>query len=422
LSILSQRALTERATAWDSLNGLRAAIGDALPNAEQSAEWDRHEDVIMRATKLIEAEARAADIERALTAPIEDRTLSGAQNAPGAAGETDDAGRQTAYRDAFIKYTRFGLGEMSADEQRLLRTGHVVNGETRALSEGTTTAGGYLVPQDYWVRITEVLKAYGGLQSVSNNITTSDGRILPWPKNDDTSNTGAWLAENVQVTALDAAFTQNNLSAYTASSNLILVSLELLQDSAFDLDSWIPKKLGQRLGRTLAAGFMNGTGTTQPTGLLPNLTLSITGGTGVSGAFTYNNLVDLQHKVDPAYRALGNCRWMMNDTTVASLLKITDNYGHPLWQPSISQASPDFLLGAPLQIDQAVAAVGLSGKSIMFGDFEAGYVVRTVQGGTMMRLTERYADYLQVGFFGFVRVDGKPDDTNAVAYFVGGAT
>ena len=405
------------------MNDLRAVIAgnaDGLPTAEQSQEWDRIEADITRSTRAIDAEQRAVELEKRLTAPVEDRHLAGGQ----AAGDpvSDSETRAAAYREAFTRYVRFGMDGLEGAQKRALMGG--VDHELRAQSEGTTTAGGFLVPQDYWVRITEVLKAYGGLQGIANQITTSDGRVLPWPKNDDTANIGAWLGENTQVTEVDAAFTQNNLQAWTATSNLVLVSLQLLQDSAFDLDSWLPKKLGQRIGRVLASAFMNGSGASQPTGLIPNILAgnTITGSTGVTGAFTYNNLVDVQHKVDPAYRQMGNTRWVMSDNAVASLLKLTDNYGHPLWQPSISQASPDFLLGNPLTIDQAVPTVGLSNVSVLFGDFEAGYVVRTVQGGTMMRLTERYADFLQVGFFGFVRVDGKPDDVNAIAAFKGAAT
>lgn len=417
VSTLLTRAQETRANAWNELNGLREQIAseDGLGTADQRTEWDRLEKVIVDATLVIDDETRAIELERKLTSPVVDERLAGAQKVPGMDGEQTEE-RVRAYGNAFRNYARYG-SDISAEDKAILKAG-----ESRAQSDGTNSAGGYLVPQDFWVRITEVLKAYGGLQGVSNQITTSDGRLLPWPKNDDTSNTGAWLGENTQVSEVDLAFTQNNLLAYTATSNLVLVSLQLLQDSAFDLDSWLPKKLGQRLGRTLAAGYMNGTGTTQPTGLLPNVTLTVTGGTGVTGAFTYNNLVDTVHKIDPAYRDGGNARWIMGDAALAALLKITDSYGHPLWQPTIAVTSPDFLLGYPLTIDQAVPAPALSAKSVLFGNFESAYVVRTVEGGTMLRLTERYADYLQVGFFGFIRTDGKPDDLNAVAMFQGAAS
>lgn len=417
---LLTRAIDTRAKAWNELNGLREDIAksdDGIGTAEQRAEWDRIESVVLESTKVVDAEQRAIRTASALAAPVEDMRAVATQMPPGMNDGEQSEERALAYGKAFRTFLRHGVSAMSSEDRTVF-----AGGESRAQSEGTNSAGGYLVPTDYWVRITEVMKAYGGLQALSNQITTSDGRNLPWPKNDDTANTGAWLGENTQVSEVDIAFTQNQLQAWTASSNLVLVSLQLLQDDAFDLDSWIPKKLGQRLGRIVAAGLMGGSGSSQPLGLLAAVTKTVTGGTGAAGAFTYANLVDVQHKIDPAYRQGSNCAWIMSDSAVTTLLKITDSYGHPLWNPSIQQGSPDFLLGNKVVIDQAVTAPGLSARSVLFGDFESAYVTRTVTGGSMMRLTERYADYLQVGFFGFVRVDGQPDDLNAVAAFIGGAS
>jgi HK97 family phage major capsid protein len=113
---------------------------------------------------------------------------------------------------------------------------------------------------------------------------------------------------------------------------------------------------------------------------------------------------------------------VLADSSLAVIRKLKDSMGHPLWQPAVTAGAPDLLLGKPITIDQAVPAMAASAKSVLFGDFHAGYVVRRVAGGHLMRLTERYADYLQVGFFGFGRFDGQPDDTHAVRAYVNSAT
>jgi HK97 family phage major capsid protein len=112
----------------------------------------------------------------------------------------------------------------------------------------------------------------------------------------------------------------------------------------------------------------------------------------------------------------------MNDATLGSLRKLKDSQGHPLWQPSVIAGTPDTINGYPILIDQAFPTMAASAKSIAFGDFEAGYVVRRVRDMQMMRLAERYADYLQVGFFGFLRLDAKPDDATAVKAYVNAAS
>ncbi len=410
-----RRTLEQRANAWNEMTAimdLAEREGREL-SAEERQSWDRAEVRIAELSADLDRIGRQLDLEGRFAEINEDPRLSGA-GSPRHAGDGDEA-RVT---EAFRNFLRHGMQDLSHEDRAIMSA----RMERRALAEGTTTAGGYLVPQGYWKRISEVLKAYGGLLGISNVIHTSTGIPLPWPNNDDTANVGGILGENTQVTELDLTVGQRILNAWTYTSNLILVSLELLQDSAFDLDEWIPKKLGVRIGRAVANHLMNGTGTGQPTGIISSVATGVTGATGQTTSIIYDNLVDLVHSVDPAYRAGGNCRFVMADTSLGVIRKLKDSYGHPLWQPSVSASDPDFLLGYPLTIDQATPVMAANAKSVLFGDFEAGMVVRQSLDTTMMRLTERYADYLQVGFVGFLRLDARPDDPNAVKAYANSAT
>jgi len=420
------KELTEaRAKAWATMNELRETIGNAAATAEQRAEWDRIEADIVELGSDLDRESRAAKMALALAQPVDERITPGAP-------EGEDAADEKRYADIYSRYLRTGLGEGSRlnVEERLILAAR----EARAQST-TTTAGGYLVPQGYLTKITETMKAFGGLLSIANIIHTETGNILPWPSNNDTGNLGALLSENTQVTEVDVAFTTQQLAAWTYTSNSVLVSLQLLQDSAFDLDSWLPKKLGQRLGRAIAADLVTGTGTTKPVGVDNAPTTGVTGGTGSTTAAlwgataygkAYGDLVSLIHSVDAAYRQMGNCKFLMNDLTLGAIRAVTDTQGRPLWTMNTQQSAvgpdPDTILGYPVVVDNAMPVMGVSAKSILFGDFEQGYIVRQVLDPTIMRLVERYADYLQVGFIGFQRIDGRPDDAAAVLAFVNSAT
>ena len=409
-----RRTLESRANAWNemtSIMDLAEREGREL-SAEERQSWDRAEERITELTADLERIGRQLELEGRFADIQSDPVLAGAGTPRGAANDEE---RVT---QAFRNFLRAGIQDLSHEDRAIMAS----RMERRALAEGTTTAGGYLVPTGYWKRISEVLRAYGGLLGISNVIHTTTGVPLPWPNNDDTANVGSILGENTQVTELDLAVGQRILNAWTYTSNLVLVSLELLQDSAFDLDEWIPKKLGVRIGRAVANHLMNGTGTGQPTGIISSVATGKTGLTGQTTTIIYDDIVDLVHSVDPAYRAGGNCRFVLADTSLAVIRKLKDSYGHPLWQPSVSASDPDFLLGYPLTIDQATPAMAANAKSVLFGDFEAGYVVRQSLDTTMMRLTERYADYLQVGFVGFMRLDARPDDANAVKAYVNSAT
>lgn len=329
-----------------------------------------------------------------------------------------DEQRAEQYDEAFGQFMRRGMDRLTSEQRDLLMRHATDDPEIRAQGVATGSAGGYLVPPGFRAVMTEAMKEYGGLINHANVITTSTGNPLQWPSNDDTSNVGAILAENNPVTELAVTLGTKSIGAFVYTSRLVLVSLQLLQDSAFDLDTWLPRKLGERIGRATAAHFISGTGSGQPEGVATNATASVTGAAGFG--ITYDNLIDLEHSIDPAYRA--NARFLLNDTTLSVIRKIKDSQGRPLWLPVPVPGMPATINGVPYTIDQGMASPGANAKPILFGDFRAGYIVRQVLDMQMVRLAERYAENLQVGYFAFVRLDAKPDNTAAVRAFANGAT
>jgi HK97 family phage major capsid protein len=154
---------------------------------------------------------------------------------------------------------------------------------------------------------------------------------------------------------------------------------------------------------------------------VPNITVGVTGATGQTLTVTYDDLIDLEHSIDPAYRD-DNLRWLMNDATLKVIRKIKDTQGRPIWLPVPTPGFPASINGIPYIIDQGMPVPGANNKSIILGNFRRGYLIRQVQGVQMMRLAERWADFLQVGFFGFSRLDARPIDPNAMRAYKHSAT
>lgn len=402
-----KRLKEKRARVWGEAQALHASRGADLAGAELDT-FRKQTSKVQELTKKIAAleEARGVDGALAVTNDKRDvRDNEGFRTTPASADE---------YNDVFKNFMRGGLGELKAREKAVLRTGFTTTTETRALGITAGTAGGYTIPEDFWARISEVQKWYGGMDSVGVNVlTTSDGADIPWPTNDDTANVGALLAENTPVTDLDLSFGARMLSAYTYTTNQVKVSLQLLADSAFDLEGFIARKFGQRLGRIHNTHFTVGDGVSKPQGII---TGSPVGKTAASStAIAYTDVVDLIHSVDPAYRNAGRARLMLHDLILAALQKLVDSQNRPLWLPSLRDGQPDTFLGYPYTINNDMDSTIASGKNtIAFGDFFQAYVRRDVKGATLIRLDERYADFLQVAFIGFDRVDGMVDDFNAV--------
>jgi HK97 family phage major capsid protein len=406
--------LDKRANAWSQAQDIRTraeADGYNL-TTEEDETWQRALDDVEKLSKQIEVEERHARLN-AIAPAAESVAPTQRDDVDPEAGE---------YRQAFNAMLRRGVGRLSADQQSVLERGF---GEidTRALSSVTDAAGGYTVPDEFSNRLVETMKAYGGLLGIVDVLTTASGTDLLWPTNDDTANEGAILDENTQISEQDVAFGQGKLKAYTYTSKLIRVPLQLLQDSAIDIEAFLARRIGERIGRAVAGHIATGAGTTQPVGVANaavGFGVGVTGATGNTTTVTYDSLVDLEHSVDPAYR--GSAQYAMNDLTLAAIRKLKDSQNRPLWVPSVAGGVPSTINGRPYTIDNKLPAPAANAKSILFGDFKTGYIARRVSGAQVLRLSERYADFLQVGFFGFARWDGVIQDAAAVKAYKHSAT
>lgn len=408
----------------DSPEGDARADGTRRLSAEQAETYDRLEADL----DTLEAEVDREEKHAALAKKFAhvDRTGVIPTGDPGE--EVDE--QQQAYDRAFESFVRDGLLNMTPEDRGLL-SGNVARGDDgkkiqNAIGVGTGSAGGYLIPPGFRDIIIETMKWYGPMLDEAEVVTTETGANWQWPTNNDTGNMGAILAENTQISAQDVSFGTASLDAYMYTSLLVLVSLQLLQDKP-DIDSWLGGKLGQRLGRILNNHFTVGTGTSQPDGIVTSSGTGVTG-TGSFATTTgiaYANLVDLVESLDPAYgNAAGgtgngsSLKFMMHQSMRKTIRKLLDGQNRPLWEPTVQAGAPDLLLGYPTRINNDMATLATSSKSLLFGDIKQAYVVRIVREMQLMQLRERYADYLQVGFFAFERADGTLQDANAVKLFV----
>lgn len=304
---------------------------------------------------------------------------------------------------------------------RSLMPGDIADWEKRAaVGVASGSVGGYTVADSPMGALERALLEFGGMRQVATVIRTDSGSDMPIPTNDDTSNKGAILAENTQVSEVDPTFGQLVLQAYKYSSKSVLVSVEFLQDSSIDFNGFIGKALGERIGRIQNDHFTTGDGSSKPNGIVTAATSSSVTFAGTATVI-YDDLVNLIHSVDPAYRM--NARFMFHDGALKMLRKTKvlqysgDTVGVPLWQPSMVAGTPDLLMGYPYVINQSMTTPATGVKSILFGDLSK-YIIRDCREVTLLRLDERYADYHQVGFLAFARSDGDLLDagTHPVKY------
>jgi HK97 family phage major capsid protein len=301
----------------------------------------------------------------------------------------------------FDKWCRGGDNALTPDEWNSVRN---------TMSTSTDSEGGYTVPTTVATSILDALKEYGGMRSVADVIRTGDGATMNYPTSDGTAEEGEIVGQNTSATDLDVDFGVKSLDVYKYSSKTVTVPWELLQDSSADIEGFVRGRLQTRLGRITNKHFTIGSGSSQPNGIITAATVGVTLATGNTTAIaTYDDLVDLEHSVDPAYRQNG--KWMFNDTVLKGIRKIKDDQSRPVFVPGYEQGNPggapSRLLGRDIVINQHMASPAASAVTIAFGDFSY-YKIRDVMAITLFRFTDSaYTKKGQVGFLAWMRSGGN---------------
>ncbi|XXB60575.1 phage major capsid protein [Trueperella pyogenes] len=387
----------KRTTAWEKAKAFLDERRDAdtgCLNAEDDQTYARMEAEIDAYTREIERTQRAENLEA---------TLARAQRQPLTAlpGMTTDENPGK---------TGTASGEYRRAFWDAMRLNHSPAEVRNALSVGTDSEGGYLVPDEFEHTLVDTLADQNIMRSLAKVITTTSGdRKIPVVA---THGTAAWLDEGKPYTESDDTFSQVSLSAFKLGT-FLKISEELLNDSAFDVEAYLASEFARRIGAAEEEAFINGDGSGKPTGLF-----NAAGGaptvvtTGKPTDITADELIDLHYGLRAPYRK--NAVWLMNDSTVKTVRKLKDTTGQYLWQPALTAGAPDTILGRPVHTSTFAPEVKAGSRTVAFGDLSY-YWVADRQGRSFKRLNELFATTGQVGFLASQRVDGKLIVPEAVA-------
>lgn len=376
----------KRAKAWEAtkafLDSHRTESG--VLSAEDDAAYSRMEqeitDLGKEIARLERQEALDAELKKPVNTPI--------TNKPHNNNIQEKSGRATdEYRTSFWN---------------VMRSKALMPNVMNALQIGSDSEGGYLVPDEFANTLVQALEEENIFRKIAKVIQTLSGdRKIPVVATKGTAN---WIDEEGVFNESDDAFSQVSIGAYKLGT-LIKVSEELLNDSIFDLESYISTEFARRIGAKEEEAFFTGDGSGKPLGILAASGGAETGVTAASAtAITADELMDLFYSLKSPYRK--NAVWVLNDSTIKAIRKLKDNNGQYLWQPSLVAGTPDTILGKSVKTSAFMPTLAASNKTIAFGDFSY-YWIADRQGRSFRRLNELYAANGQVGFLGSQRVDGK---------------
>ena len=370
-----------RAKAWESaknfLDSHRNENG--MLSLEDTKTYEEMEAKIVNLGKEIERQEKMDAMEREMAMPVNTPITTKPENTK----SDEKKGRASdAYRKAFWN----GMRSKYA-------------GVSNILSEGTDSEGGYLVPDEYENTLVQALEGENVIRGRSHVITTSSGtHKIPVVAS---KGEASWIDENGAYPEDDDTFSQVNIDAHKVGT-IIKVSEELLNDSAFNLESYFAQEFARRIGTKEEDAFINGNGSSKPTGILTSAEVGVTAASDKT--ITADEIIDLFYSLKGSYRR--NAVWVLNDSTVKVIRKLKDENGQYIWQPALKDGDHDTLLGRPILTTGAMPEIAADAKPVIFGDLSY-YWIGDRQGVTFKRLNERYADMGQVGFLASKRVDGK---------------
>ena len=373
--------IEKRAKVWETAKNFVDTHEDknGILSAQDNETYNRMEKEIEDLSAAIDRQRRAEERDAQLNKPLNTPLTS----RPEKQTADDRTGRASkAYKEDFGAHLRGTI---------LIHN---------VLSEGVQADGGYLVPEEFENQIVTGLDEANIVRSLAKVITTSAERKIPIAA---THSEAKWTAENSAYTESDPTFEQKTIDAFKLT-DLVKVSIELLQDSMFNLESYIANEFARAFGIAEEQAFCVGSGTGQPTGIFTakggNVGVTSAGAT----AITADEMINLIYTLKSPYRR--NAKFLMNDSTVSMLRKLKDNNGAYLWQPSVQAGEPDKLLGYDLYTSPYVPTAAAGALTVAFGDFN-NYWIADRSGRTVQRLNELYSTTGQVGFVATERVDGK---------------
>jgi HK97 family phage major capsid protein len=396
-------------------------ITNEMPE-ERVQEVEREYDAMMADYDKLNSKAERLEkldtIERQMN-EADSRRPSGKAEGRGVADED-----LPTYREAFANMLRSKVPDaapLSEADQYVLRQGRVdLPAEQRAQTT-TAAAGGYSIPTELSNILVKSMLAWGPMYDpgITTELVTTGGGAIDMPTvNDTTVTAGASAGEAVTLTddgGKDVTFGQKTLNSYAYDTEWLRVSKELADDSIFAMETLLGSLLGERLGRLANLQLTTGSGSSAPNGIVTASSLGVTA--AGTAAITFDEILDLEHSVDPAYRSGPQVRYMLNDATLLAVRKLKDGDGNYLWQMGNVQAGiPSTINGRPYSINQSMASLATGQKVMTFGDMSK-YYVRKV-GAPLIGAIQDKDFWPGFGVAGYIRFDGELADTAAVKHLI----
>jgi HK97 family phage major capsid protein len=331
--------------------------------------------------------------------------------------EQREAKTAEAVQSAAVNFAGATISDNESDILRKMAMGEIRGYEFRAITGSSTGAP---VPTSFYQEIVKVARLVNPLLDYATVINTSSGENLQIPAQSAFS-TATIVGQGSSIGTSEPTFQAFTTLGSFKFSALAQLSRELVLDSGVDIVGFLADQFGNAFGNAIGNKLINGTGTVEPTGFLPVAGTGVTGSTGVSGAFTADNIVDLVYSLDGALRNKPSFALLANSTSIAAMRKLKDSYGRYLFDIGLGQDKRDLVLGVPVIETPSMPNPGLGNNSVAVGDLKSLYIRNA--GGLQVDRSDDYAFGNDLSTWRATwRIDGALVQTANIKKFKGGAS
>lgn len=318
---------------------------------------------------------------------------------------------------AAVNFAGATVSDNESDILRKMAAGEMRSYEFRAITPSTTGAP---VPTSFYNEIVKVARLVNPLLDYATVINTASGEPLQIPSQSAFSTATIKAAGSAIATSEPTFNSFTTLNAYKFSA-LSQLARELVLDAGVDIVGFLADQFGNSFGYAIGDKLINGTGTVEPAGILGSASSAVTGGTGVSGVATADNIIDLVYSLDGALRQKPSFAILANAKAIAGMRKLKDNYGRYLFDVGVGEGKRDLVLGVPVIETPAMPDPATGAKSILAGDLKSVYVRNA--GGLQVDRSEDYAFANDlVTWRATWRLDAALVQTANIKYYKGGAS
>ena len=298
-----------------------------------------------------------------------------------------------------------------ADILRSIARGEIRSHEFAREARAALTPSSNTVGQSFYDQVFQIATLVGPMLQTSEVFNTASGEQLVLPTVTAISSSGS-VAAGGTVAESNPTFSSITLNAYKYGA-IVNVANELVTDAGFNITGYIAQQLGTSLGVQ--------TNTVLTNTLVGAAGSVVTGGTGVSGSASYENLIDLVYGIEAGARVLNGLGFMMAKSGIAAARKLKDGAGNYIWLDNAVNGQPAQLLGYSVYENPAVPALGTGAKSVLFGHLPS-FKAR-VAGGVQVASSTDFAFNTDVtAYRGLIRCDGALTHSTHIGYFKGGAS